>query len=35
MNENKNVIYGYDYTIKDVQKEAINYIKSILKNLEP
>lgn len=33
--ENKNVIYGYDYTIKDVQKEAINYIKSILKNLEP
>ena len=33
--ENKNVICGYDYTIEDVQKESINYIKSILKNLEP
>ena len=32
--ENRNVICGYDYTIKDVKKEATNYIKSILKNLE-
>ena len=33
--KNHNVICGYDYTIEDVQKESINYIKSILKNLEP
>lgn len=33
--ENRNVVCGYVYTLEDVKKEAANYIKSILKNLEP
>ena len=31
---NKNVVCGYVYTLEDVKKESINYIKSILKKLE-
>ena len=31
--ENKNVVCGYVYNLEDVKKEATNYIKSILKNL--
>ena len=31
---NKNVVCGYVYTLEDVKKESINYLKSILKKLE-
>ena len=33
--KNRNVICGYVYTLEDVKKESINYLKSILKKLEP
>ena len=32
--KNRNVICGYVYTLEDVKKESINYLKSILKKLE-